>query len=161
LFSDVRACLRPSAIMDKAVLGLSWPLSEQSRHFELGHVLNCAVADLIVPQQIGALATHHAGLWECNLADSSLIWSGGVYDLFGLERRGRITRDQALAHYSEDSRAKLERLRAHAIRHGFGFTIDVEIQSAAVGQFRRVRIVGVPMYDGTVPVRLHGLKLIA
>jgi hypothetical protein len=150
-----------SRIIEEAVLGLRWPLSEQPRHFELGHVLNCAIADVIDPQQIGGLGTHHAGLWECNLADSSLVWSGGVYDLFGLERRGRITRDDALAHYSEDSRAKLERLRAHAIRQGFGFTIDVEIRSAAVGQLRRVRIIGAPVYDGAVPVRLHGLKLIA
>ena len=147
--------------MDKAVFGLSWPLSEQRGHFELGHVLNCAVADAIDPQQIGGLDTYHAGLWECNLDDSSLIWSGGVYDLFGLERRQRITRYEALAHYSEDSRAKLERLRAHAIRHGVGFTIDVDIRSAAVGQLRRVRIIGAPVYFRTVPIRLHGLKLMA
>ena len=143
------------------MFGQSWPLSEQGGHFDLGHVLNGAVADVIDPQQIGELGTHHAGLWECDLADSSLIWSGGVYDLFGLERGGRITRDKALAHYSEYSRAKLERLRTHAIRHGVGFTIDVEIRSAAIGQLRRVRIIGAPVYDGAVPVRLHGLKLIA
>lgn len=140
--------------------GLSWPLFEHGRRFELGHILNSAVADAIEPPQVGGIGLHHAGLWECDLADNSLVWSGGVYDLFGLERRMPITRQQALAHYSEDSRAKLERLRGHAIRNEVGFTIDVEIRAAAVGRTRHVRIIGAPVYDNGKPVRVHGLKLI-
>jgi len=140
--------------------GLSWPLFEHGARFELGHILNCAVADAIEPPQVGGIGFHHAGLWECDLADNSLVWSGGVYDLFGLERLRPITRQQALAHYSEDSRAKLERLRGHAIRNKVGFTIDVEIRAAAVGRTRHVRIIGAPVYDNGKPVRVHGLKLI-
>ena len=144
----------------QAALALSWPLSEQGQHFDLGHVLNSAVSDSIEPPYVGALAIQHAGLWECNLVDDSLIWSGGTYDLFGLERGIAISRDDALAHFSEDSRAKLQRLRGHSIRNHCGFTLDVEIRAAAVGQLRRVRIIGAPIYQGELAVRVHGLKLI-
>jgi len=137
----------------------NWPLWEQESHFELGHVLNCAVADALDPAKLGAIGPHHAGLWECNLADESLIWSGGVYDLFGLQRRAFVTREQAIAHYAEESRAKLERLRTYAIRNRVGFTLDAEIRSAVVGASRRVRVIAAPVIAGDVTVRLHGLKL--
>ena len=137
----------------------NWPLWEQHDHFELGHVLISAVTDAIDPRNPGAIGAHHAGLWECDLADQSLIWSGGVYDLFGLQRHSPVTRAQVLAHYSEDSRAKLERLRTHAIRHGVGFTLDADIRAAAIGQVRRVRIIAAPLMGDGGGVRLHGLKL--
>lgn len=139
--------------------GLSWPLSEQTARFALGDVLNCAVTDALEPGEIGAVGLHHAGLWECDLADDSLIWSGGIYDLFGLQRGGPITRIKALAHYSADSLVKLERLRSHAIRNRRGFTLDVEIYAASVGKSRRIRIIAAPVYEDGVPVRLHGLKI--
>ncbi|HEV2594700.1 MAG TPA: hypothetical protein VGU01_05815 [Sphingomicrobium sp.] len=137
-----------------------WPLCEQGQHFDLGHILSSAVIDSVSPARLGELGVQHAGLWECDLLNSSLTWSGGVYDLFGLERERRITREQALAHYTEDSRVRLERLRSDAIRHKCGFTIDVEIRAAAVGQMRKVRLIGAPVYAGELAIRLHGLKLI-
>jgi PAS domain-containing protein len=137
----------------------SWPLWEQPRHFELGFVLNGAIADVIPPTEVGALGLHHAGIWECDLSDNSLVWSGGVYDIFGLPRNVRIIRDEAVALYCEESRAKMERLRAYAIKHRRGFTIDVEIK-AAVGEKRWMRLITAPVCDGNRAVRLHGLKLI-
>lgn len=137
-----------------------WALSEQSWHFDLGHVLNCAVADMIEPVRAGALGVHHAGLWECSLPDEVLIWSGGVYDLFGLARGVPITRACAVSHYCEDSRAKLERLRAHAIKARRGFTLDTEVHARAVGDRRRIRIVAAPVCEGDTVVRLHGIKLL-
>lgn len=128
-------------------------------HFELGHVLNCAVTDLIEPHTVGALGLHHAGCWECDLSDNSLVWSGGVYDIFGLPRGVRIHREQPLALYCEDSRAKMEQLRAYSIRHRRGFALDVQIR-AAIGETRWVRLIGAPVCEGGRPVRLHGLKLI-
>jgi hypothetical protein len=89
-------------------------------------------------------------LWECNLRDDSLVWSGGVCDLFGLERGRSISRNDALSFYSEDSRAKLERLRGYAIRKALGFTLDVEIRDAAVGQRRRMRIIAAPVLEADV-----------
>jgi PAS domain-containing protein len=137
----------------------SWPLFEQARHFELGYVLNCAVTDAIEPASAGALGIHHAGCWECDLSDRSLVWSGGVNDIFGLPRRARVTREEALSFYSEPSRAAMERLRAYGIRHKRGFTLDVEIR-AAVGGSRWMRVIAAPVCEGEKVVRLHGLKMI-
>lgn len=144
---------------DRYAIDLNWPLSDQGMHFELGHVLNSAIVEALEPAQVGSLAPQHAGVWECDLSDSSLIWSGGVYDMFGLRRGLPITRDGILSHYTEDSRAKLERLRTHAIRHLLGFTVDIEVRAAAVGLTRKVRVIGAPVCVGENAVRLHGLKL--
>lgn len=153
---------RPFAVpvREDARAGFSWLVSEQPRRFDLGHVLNCAIADAIDPPRIGHVDVQHAGMWECDLADNSLVWSGGVFDLFGLERGCPITREGALSHFTEDSRAKLERLRGHAIRHGLGFTLDVEIRTAGVGEARHMRIVAAPVVEDRMVVRLHGLKLL-
>jgi PAS domain-containing protein len=137
----------------------TWPLWEQPRHFELGQVLNCAVTDIIEPSAVGSLALHHAGCWECDLSDHSLIWSGGVYDIFGLPRGVTVSREQAVAFYSEDSRSKMERLRSYSIRHKRGFTLDVEIR-AAVGETRWMRLIAAPVCERDRVERLHGLKLI-
>lgn len=137
----------------------SWPLSEQSRHFDLGLVLNSAVTDIIGPPEVGALGIHHSGCWECNLADNSLTWSGGIYDIFGLPRGLPVSRDEAVSFYSEESRAALEKLRSYAIREGRGFTLDVQIRPA-VGGTRWVRIIAAPICQDGKTVRLHGLKLI-
>ena len=137
----------------------SWPIFEQARHFDLGSVLSSAVTDIVEPTQVGALGLHHAGLWECDLSDNSLIWSGGVFDIFGLPRGSRVTRDEAVALYCENSRAAMERLRAHAIKHQRGFTLDVEINPATGGR-RWMRLIGAPVCEGGRAVRLHGLKLI-
>ena len=142
-----------------AVLRHSWPLWESARHFELGHVINCAVTDLIEPAEVGALGIHHAGCWECDLSDNSLTWSGGVYDIFGLPRDAPISREETVSFYCEESRAKMERLRAYSIRHRRGFTLDVEI-SPVGGERRWMRLIGAPALLGDRPIQLHGIKLI-
>lgn len=149
------AALRPAASRDQ-----TWPLWEQPRRFELGHILNSAVSDALHPASIGALGIHHAGLWECDLNDNSLIWSGGAYDIFGLPRGSSLSREECLAHYTDHSRAALEALRSEALRRRRGFTLDIEIHAAAVGHRRWVRVIGAPVCEGNRVVRLHGLKLI-
>ena len=138
----------------------SWPLWEQGVHFDLGRVLNCAITDALPPAGVGALSVHHSGLWEYDFKTDQLTWSGGAYDIFGLERGSEITREKALAHYREESRAKLDYLRAYALRHRRGFTLDVDILAAAVGECRRMRIVAAPVCDGNALLKLHGLKFI-
>jgi PAS domain-containing protein len=137
----------------------SWPLQEQHRHFELGHVLNCAITDTLEPVQPGSLSLHHAGLWECDLSSGRLIWSGGVYDLFGLKRGQEITRDKALSFYAETSRRMLEHVRSEAIRTRRGFTIDVEIHPELLCEHRWMRIIAAPVIEAGVVTRLHGVKL--
>lgn len=139
-------------------LAHTWPLFEQRRQFELGHLLNSAIIDALQPRQIGDLNLHHAGCWECDLSDNSLTWSGGVYDIFGLPRGAKVNRDQSVAYYSANSREKMEQLRAYSIRHRRGFTVDVEIR-AAVGEARWMRLIAAPVCVGDHVVRLHGLKL--
>lgn len=137
----------------------SWPLSEQERHFDLGCILNSVITDGIAPSVVGEVGDHHVGCWECKLEDNSLIWSGGVYDIFGLPRGVRLGRDEAAAFYAEESRAKMEQLRAYAIRHRRGFTLDAEIHPA-VGGTRWMRLVCAPVCEGDRPVRLRGLKFV-
>lgn len=141
-------------------LSHSWPLWEQPRHFDLGHILNCAVTDAIQPVNIGALGIQHAGVFECDLSTNALTWSGGVYDIFGLPRGTIVSRTEALAIYTEDSRAKLERIRAYAIRHKRGFTLDIDIRAASVDELRHVRVIAAPVCQDDKVVRLHGVKLI-
>jgi PAS domain-containing protein len=137
----------------------SWPLHERARHFELGCILNCAVTDVVAPTNVGDLGFLHAGCWECDLTDDSLIWSGGVYDIFGLPRGTTVTRDDAVALYCEESRAAMERLRSYAIKHKRGFTLDAEILPLTGGH-RWMRLIAAPIYVRDRPARLHGLKLI-
>lgn len=138
----------------------SWPLHEEPRQFELGWILSCAAIDVLEPCEIGALGPHHAGYWQCELADNSLTWTGGVYDIFGLARLARVTRDEAAALYTEESRAAMERLRAYAIKHKRGFTLDAQIRAEAIGERRWMRLIAAPVCEGSRVIRLHGIKLI-
>lgn len=148
-----------SKIEEPLPLHHSWPLTEQPRLFELGSILSSVVTDLMAPGRVGELGLHHAGCWECDLADDSLTWSGGVFDIFGLPRDARISRAEALAFYDEGSRAAMERLRTYAIKHLRGFTLDAKIHSA-VGETRWMRLITAPVCAENRTVRLTGLKVI-
>jgi PAS domain-containing protein len=115
---------------------------------------------MLEPGEVGALAPSHAGYWECDLADNSLSWTGGIYDIFGLPRLARISRDDAAAFYVEESRAAMEKLRAHAIKHRRGFTLDAQVRAAATGERRWMRLVAAPVCKGGRVTRLRGIKLI-
>lgn len=145
--------------LEPLALKCSWPLYEQARHFDLGCILNSAVTDALDPARIGELNLHHSGCWECDLSDNSLSWSGGVYDIFGFPRGAAVDRGETVALYAEHSRCKMERLRAYAIRHRRGFTLDAEI-CPVIGGRRWMRLICAPVCDGDRVVRLHGLKLI-
>jgi PAS domain-containing protein len=139
----------------------SWPLFERRQRFDLGHLYGedglWLAATAAVPMDRQALARCGIGRWECDLQDDALTWSEQVYDLFGLARDAQISRAETAAMYREESRAAMERLRAHAIRHQRGFTLDAEIN--AVGGHRRwMRLTAAPICEGGRVVRLHGFK---
>jgi len=136
-----------------------WPLYEPPRHFELGCILEIPsddLADFAVRQAFGR---DRAGWWDCDLADSSLTWTSGVYEIFGLPQASKVTRDETLALYSEESRAAMERLRGYSIKHCQPFVIDARIRPASGEPMRWMRLIGAPTCEDGRAVRLHGLKL--
>ncbi len=142
-------------------LNHSWPLFERGQRFELG--LLCDGDEFVLPEPAAfaadarLLGRHGIGLWQCDLADNALTWSAEVYDLFGLPRGAVLSRADAVALYAEDSRAAMERLRAYAIKHRRGFTLDAEIRSIG-GQCSWMRLTAAPMCAQGRVVRLYGLK---
>jgi PAS domain-containing protein len=139
----------------------SWPVFEQGHRFDLGFVHGCDTTLLakpaLLPLDEQALARLGIGLWECDLNGDHLTWSPEVYELFGLPRDARVTRAEAVALYCPDSCAQMERLRAYAIKHCRGFTLDAELRPRG-GAHRWMRLMAAPIrVDGHV-VRLHGLK---
>ena len=140
----------------------SWPLFERERHLALEHLPQCPLPSLLASALTAddghRLAGHGVGLWECDLADNRLTWSAGVHDIFGVPRGETIGRDEAVALYADESRVAMERLRAHAIRHRRGFTVDVEVRPSLTGS-RWMRLIAVPVCDDRKVTRLHGVKL--
>ena len=95
--------------------------------------------------------------WECDLADDSLRWAPGVFDLFGLERGGVLRREDVLLQYTPDSRTLLDRLRSHAITTCGSFTFEAEIRRPD-GELRWIRIAAdVVARDGRA-THLYGTK---
>lgn len=140
----------------------SWPLVDLAHHFNLGWL--DGLSDHLFPSlptgaepDVEALACHGIGLWQCNLTDNSLTWSPTVYDLFDIPRNAQVSRSEAVALYCEGSRTAMERLRAHAITHRRGFTVDVEI-GPMLTRPRWVRLIAAPICEGDEVVGLHGYK---
>ena len=142
----------------------SWPLYERERYFELGRLHGADTLDAVANSgDIAAVERFGPGLpgwWECDLAAGNrLSWSNEVFDIFGLPRGAAVTRAEAAALYEEGSRAAREKLRAYAIKHRRGFTLDVEIRPTAAPP-RWMRLIAAPLcVDGTI-VKLQGLKFI-
>ncbi len=142
----------------------SWPLYERDRFFELGQLHRCDTLDPI-PDVVDVAArlspgSARIGQWECDLSDDNrLSWSDEVYDIFGIARGAVVTRGEAVALYAEGSRAAMEKLRAYAIKHRRGFTLDVEIRPAQAA-CRWMRLIAAPVCADDRIVRLHGLKFL-
>ncbi|MCI4590631.1 diguanylate cyclase [Sphingobium sp. BYY-5] len=131
----------------------SWPLADLREH------LSPVLLDPAIARNEAALAERGLGLWHCDLADNRLRWTAGVYDLFGLERASIVPRPLAVSLYAPDSRDPMERLRAYAIRHKRGFTLDVDIHRAGGAGPCAMRLVAAPVLDGRGHVvALRGVK---
>ncbi len=136
-----------------------WPLHEQRGHFQLGSIFEPApgeLADFAVRQ---ALGLSRAGWWECDLSDNSLVWTSGVYDIFGFPLGAAVSRPEAVALYSEQSRGSMEKLRSFAVARQRAFVLDAQIRPARGGRDRWMRLIGAPLVEDGQTVRLHGLKL--
>ena len=135
----------------------SWPLAERPGRTDLGRLVDLALPGIGELPDDGRLAELGMGWWECDLSDNRLNWTDGVYDIFGFDRGSAVGRDEAALRYVSESRAAMERLRAHAIEHKRGFTLDVEIEPAS-GKRCWVRLITAPICVGERVVRLRGIK---
>jgi PAS domain-containing protein len=125
----------------------------------LGRILDCAAPDLGEPPSERVIGPGAIGRWECDVSRNRLTWSDEVYDIFGLPRGVRVSRDEAVSLYCEHSRAVMEGLRADAIRHKRGFIVDAEIRPGHAKR-RWMRLIALPDCENGVVVRLRGLKQI-
>jgi PAS domain-containing protein len=136
----------------------SWPLIGDGCRFDLGRLIDIEGTGEVDPQRdTDLLRSLGIGRWQCDLADNSLTWSPEVHDLFGFPRGAVVSRAESVARYGELSRAAMERLRAYAIRHRRGFTLDAEIFTPQ-GERRWMRLVAGPVSVGGRVVALRGLK---
>lgn len=131
----------------------SWPMVEVDQRFDLGRLSD----DPRGADGEAGPPNATLGLWACDLADNRLSWSREVYRLFGLPDHVAPARCTTVALYAEESRVAMERLRAHAIRHRRGFTLDVAVFPHDAGQ-RWLRLIAAPVCEGGQVVRLHGSK---
>lgn len=97
------------------------------------------------------------GIWQCDLPSERLTWSRGTYDLFGRDYRSGIIRRDIITRYSEESLARLEKVRSQAIATGTGFLLDAEIHPAR-SEKRWIRICASVERRNGEPVRLFGTK---
>jgi PAS domain-containing protein len=135
------------------------PIYDHQHRFALGRILEPSapiLGEIAIERGSGPGTIGH---WECDLARNSLTWSDQVYDIFGLPRGDRVSRDEAVSIYCEHSRAVMEALRADAIRQKQAFILDAEIRPGH-GARRWMRLLAVPLCENGVVVRLHGLKQI-
>lgn len=124
----------------------SWPLAMESAHFAEGLLLDGP-----------GVPSRHIH-WRCDLPGNRLTWTTAVYALFGMPPGVTPDRDYAVRCYDWGSRDAMERLRAYAIKHRRGFTLDVEIGPPA-GRRRWVRLIASPVLNGRDVVALEGLKI--
>jgi diguanylate cyclase (GGDEF)-like protein len=97
------------------------------------------------------------GTWQCELPSEQLTWSNTTYDLFGRQRNCGIVRSDILKSYSEESLARLQKVRSNAIEAGAGFRLDAEIQGPEFGR-RWIRISATVERRNGEPIRLFGIK---
>src|SRR3546814_1755603 len=90
--------------------------------------------------------------WSSDVCSSDL-----VYDIFGLPRGACVSREETIALYCDESRVVMEALRAYAIKHRRGFTLDVEIRPSLTRR-RWMRLIAAPICEGNHVVRLRGSK---
>lgn len=135
----------------------SWPLWEQRQRFDLGWLHDGPAA--LPTSEVGPRDVDHRalGVWRCDLTSGRLDWSSQVHRLFGIPQDHVIRRNDALEVYTEESRAALERLRTHALRHRRGFTLDVALRPCGERP-RWMRINAAPRVADRRPVELYGTK---
>lgn len=104
-----------------------------------------------------ASASARMGTWQCELPREQLTWSSATYDLFGMKRNCGLVRRDIVKSYTEESQARLQKVRGGAIEAGDGFKLDAEIRSPEFGT-RWIRISATIERRNGEAVRLFGIK---
>ncbi len=104
-----------------------------------------------------SIARAGIGVFECDLRSEALLWTSCVYDIFGIDRKTALRREETVALYAEESREVLNRLRKRAIARASGFTLDARI-TRPDGTDRWVQIVAQVETERGRAVRLVGTK---
>ena len=97
------------------------------------------------------------GAWSCDLESERLVWTGGVFDIFGLSREQNLERQAIVGVYGELSRELLERKRSHAIETCSGFSLDASIVRPD-GTERWIRITAATRSSNGRAKSLYGMK---
>ena len=97
------------------------------------------------------------GVWEFDLIANELRWTDAIYDLFEIPLGKPTDRAAVVQLYHEDSRAKMELLRADAIRTGGSFSLDIEITTAK-GKHRWLHLTADVEQENGQSVRIFGTK---
>jgi PAS domain S-box-containing protein len=146
--------------IDSLSLFHSWPLFDAEERIgpvqleALGRLVRGADDD---DQDFAPFASD-IGLWTCDLANNNaLLWSPEVHALFGIPVDEVLTRSLAASCYVPRSRVAMEALRAHAIHHRRGFTLDAMIRRPD-GDSRWMRLSAMPVVADRKVVRLIGTK---
>ena len=134
-------------VSQSIVLSHSWPAYEAAER----------VPAAVRPTPAASVDIAPIGVWTCLLETETLIWSPAVYTLFGLPEGERLTRSLAVSLYLPGSRLAMEELRAYAIKHCRGFTLDAQIRQPD-GARRWMRLSALPILEGRRVVRLTGTK---
>ncbi|WEK42865.1 MAG: hypothetical protein P0Y64_16185 [Candidatus Sphingomonas colombiensis] len=129
-------------MIDPVPLYHSWPLTERRSRF------NSMRLERGEP----------GGQWSCDLATEELTWEPEIYALFGFPVGEVIARRTTADRYIGRSRDVMEELRAHAISHRRGFTVDVEIAPADGAAPRWMRLMAAPICVNRRVVALEGIK---
>lgn len=117
------------------------------------HVVHSSSLDLY--EQASSLVP--LGAWSCDLNSESLVWTGGVFDIFGLPRGTPVERGAIVGMYSDESREILEQRRSTAIETRSGFAMDAKIVRPD-GAERWMRITAATQVSNGRSVTLYGMK---
>lgn len=98
------------------------------------------------------------GCWRLDLASEKVVWSEGIYDIYGIPFGGTQNLDDALAYYEPEDRIRLEAALDSAIRTGKPFDLELDLVPSS-SSLKRVRIVGEPeLEDGRVTALIGVLQ---
>lgn len=96
------------------------------------------------------------GIWEWELTKDRVVWSHGVYEIFGLNHDVKeIDFDLAMSVVHPDDMSMIEEKLKYAIVHHEKYEVYYRVNNPKKGELH-VRAVGRVSYDGETPMMVYG-----